>query len=45
MTNSQKIYIELAYREYYRRLQENNGNNINDKYAEARKQARGKVKK
>jgi len=44
MTNSQKIFIELGYGEYYRR-QGSSGNYENDKYAEARKKAREKVKK
>jgi len=46
MTNSQKIFIELGYREYHRRQHQGNmGNYENDKYAEARKKAREKVKK
>ena len=45
MTNSQKIFIELGYGEYYRRQQGSRENYENDKYAEARKKAREKVKK
>jgi len=46
MTNSQKIFIELGYREYYRRQHQGSiENHENDKYAEARKMAREKVKK
>jgi len=47
MTNSQKIFIELGYREDHRRQQQQGSreNYKNDKYAEARKQAREKVKK
>jgi len=47
MTNSQKIFIELGYREYNKRQQGkgSSGNYGNDKYAEARKMAREKVRK
>jgi len=45
MTNSQKIFIELGYREYHKKQQGSSENYGNDKYAEARKMAREKVKK